>query len=62
MASRPSSSHSVSGGFRRVVSAFISQPGLPFAAVLSGERIERIFQRHRNLFATRGVYTTANIL
>ena len=41
--------------FRRVVAAFMDVPGLPFASVLSAKRIERIFSKHRNLFAMDGV-------
>ena len=44
--------------FRRVVAAFLSQPGLPFARVLSAERIERIFAKHGNLFGMSAVYST----
>jgi hypothetical protein len=35
--------------FQRVVDCFLSGPGLPFASVLSAERIERIFKKHDNL-------------
>jgi len=45
--------------FRQVVAAFLSQPGLPFAQVLSAERIERIFSKHGNLFGMSAVYSTA---
>lgn len=50
----------VQGGasFRQVASAFLSQPGLPFAQVLSAERIERIFAKHDNLFGMLSVYST----
>lgn len=44
--------------FRRVVAAFLSQPGLPFARVLSAERIQRIFAKHGNLFGMSAVYST----
>src|SRR5438046_6076966 len=47
-----------SSGFGQVVEAFLLQPGLPFAEVLSAERIERIFARHGNLFGTGRVYST----
>jgi len=46
-------------GFRQVVATFLSQPGLPFAHVLSEERIERIFSKHGNLFGVSAVYSTA---
>jgi hypothetical protein len=44
--------------FRQVTEAFLSQPGLPFAQILSAERIERIFARHGNLFGMSTVYST----
>jgi len=44
--------------FRQVVEAFLSQPGLPFANVLSAERIERIFAKYGNLFGMHSVYST----
>ena len=50
------------GGFQRVVAAFLNQPGLPFAWVLSAERVERIFAKHQNLFAMGRVYSTVNVL
>ena len=56
------SSSSASGKFQRVVAAFLSQPGLPFASVLSAERVERIFGKHRNLFAMQGIFSTVNVL
>ena len=45
--------------FQNIVDAFLSQPGLPFAGVLSAERIEGVFARHVNLFAASNVYSTA---
>jgi putative transposase len=48
--------------FRQVMAAFLSQPGLPFAQVLSAERIERIFAQHGNLFGISAIYSTALVL
>lgn len=45
-------------GFQRVVTSFLSQPGLPFATVLTAERIAGIFEKHGNLFGRGQVYTT----
>ena len=45
--------------FRQAISSFLSQPGLPFAGILSAERIERIFARHGNLFGVGRIYSTA---
>ena len=35
---------------------------MPFAGILSAERIERIFARHGNLFGAGAIYSTAVIL
>lgn len=45
--------------FQRVADAFLSSPGLPFAEILSAERIERIFAKHDGLFGLQAVYATA---
>ena len=45
--------------FRQTIAAFLSQPGLPFAGILSAERIERIFSRHGNLFGVGRIYSTS---
>jgi hypothetical protein len=37
----------------------LTQPGLPFASVLSAERVERVFTKHDNLFGTGTIYSTA---
>lgn len=44
---------------QKIVDAFLMGDGLPFAGVLSAERIERIFRKHGGLFGLHGVYTTA---
>lgn len=46
-----------SRGFRQIVAAFLSLPGLPFADVLSAQRIQRVFAKHGNLFGG-AVYST----
>ena len=51
-----------SGKFREIVSSFLLQPGLPFAEILSAERIERIFRKHGNLFGVGGIYSVAVML
>jgi putative transposase len=55
----PDSAEPRSSGFPRVLDAFLVQPGLPFADVLSAERIEQVFAKHHALFGTHGVYSTA---
>jgi hypothetical protein len=57
----PDSSGPRRGGFTQIAEAFLAQPGLPFAQVLSAERIERIFARHGNLFGG-SVFSTALVL
>jgi putative transposase len=59
MAGLPHFSNGGSNSFQRVADAFLSQPGLPFASILSAERIERIFTKHGNLFGTGAIYSTA---
>lgn len=44
--------------FGRISAAFLSQPGLPFAEILSADRIARIFVMHGGLFAIGRVYST----
>lgn len=58
MRSVPDSRERRRSAFRKITDAFLSQPGLPFAGVLSAERIERVFARHENLFGG-SVYSTA---
>lgn len=59
MARIPHSPNSGSHRFLKIVEAFLSQDGLPFANVLAAERVERIFAKHGNLFATHAIYSTA---
>lgn len=58
MRSRPSSGQPREGRFQRIVAAFLAQPGLPFASVLSAERVERVFTQHGNLFGQDAIYST----
>ena len=44
--------------FQKVVAAFLAQPGLPFASVLSADRVERVFAKHGNLFGMDSIYST----
>ncbi|MCH7688923.1 MAG: IS4 family transposase [Planctomycetes bacterium] len=59
MSSLSDSSRAVRSSFQQVAACFLSQPGLPFASVLSAERIERIFAKHGNLFGGGAIYSTA---
>lgn len=58
MRSRPSSGQPGQGRFQKIVAAFLAQPGLPFASVLSAERVERVFGEHGNLFGGDAIYST----
>ena len=55
----PNSPQRGSSRFQQVIDVFLSAPGLPFAEVLSADRIERIFGKHDCRFGRHGVYTTA---
>ena len=44
-----------SGSFQKVVDAFLSGEGLPFAEILSTERIERVFVKHGCSFGRHGI-------
>ncbi len=48
-----------SGSFRKVAAAFFASEALPFAHVLSAERIERVFAKHGGLFGKQAIYSTA---
>lgn len=58
----PQFSNRGSGKFHDIVSCFLLQPGLPFAEILSAERIERIFRKHGNLFGIGGIYSVSVML
>ncbi len=58
----PNSPRRDSRSFQKVVDAFLSGSGLPFAKILSAERIERICAKHGCLFGRHGIYTTAIVV
>ena len=58
----PDSSNHGSSSFQQIVDAFMAQDGLPFAGVLTQERIEHAFARHDGLFGQYGVYSTPIVL
>ena len=55
----PNSPQRDSSSFRKVVDAFLSRDGLPFADILSAGRIARIFAKHDCQFGQHGIYTAA---
>lgn len=54
----PASASGGSSSFRKVVAAFLVSGALPFARVLSAERVHRVFAKHDGLFGQQGVYST----
>lgn len=56
---RPNPLRDSSEAFDKITKAFLRQPGLPFADLLTAEEIERVFDEHEGCFALNGVYTTA---
>jgi hypothetical protein len=54
----PHSPHRGSRSFQKVVDAFLGGDGLPFAQILSAERIDVVFAQYGCQFGTHGVYTT----
>jgi hypothetical protein len=55
----PNSRGGGSGSFQKVADAFLAGEGLPFAGILSAQRIERVFAKHRCSFGRHGIYTSA---
>ncbi len=55
----PSFSGGSRGSFWKVVAAFLGGGALPFARVLSAERIEQVFAKHGGLFGGYGIYSAA---
>ena len=49
-------------GFQKIVDGFLLQPGLPFATVVTAEKINRIFAKPRGLFGKDGIYKTSIVL
>ena len=45
--------------FQKIVDEFRVQPGLPFATVVTAEKINRIFAKHGGLFGGNGIYRSA---
>ena len=58
----PNSPQRDSSSFRKVVAAFLFGEGLPFAEILSAERIQRIFAKHGCQFGRHGIYTAALVV
>lgn len=55
----PNSPRRDSRSFQKIVDAFLGGEGLPFAEVLSADRIERVFRKHGCVLGLHGIYTTA---
>jgi hypothetical protein len=59
VSSIPNSPKRGSGNFQKISAAFLTGAGLPFAEILSAERIERVFAKHGCRFGRHGIYTSA---
>lgn len=62
---RPTLSDSADSGetdFQKTVDGFLLQPGLPFAEILTAQRIHTAFRKHDGLFGVGHVYSTATVL
>jgi hypothetical protein len=55
----PDSASGGSGSFQKVAAVFLASAALPFARILSAERVERVFAKHDGLFGQHGIYSTA---
>ncbi len=62
MHSVPSGPKGGNRGFQRIANSFLAAAGLPFASVLSADRIQRVFAEHDNLFGTNTIYSTTVVL
>jgi len=62
MASLPSGSSRGKNEFSVVADSFLHDPGLPFAAVLDRETIERVFREEESLFGQNDIYSTPIVL
>ncbi len=60
--SLPDSPRRRSSNFQKLVDVFFKQPGLPFADVMSAEKIESVFVKHGGLFGAGVIYSTATVL
>jgi putative transposase len=49
-------------GFQKIVAGFLLHPGVPFASVLTAEKIGRIFRKHGAWFGGKRIYNTAVVL
>ena len=52
-----------SSGFQSIADSFLAGEGLPFAEILTAERIQSVFAKHDGLFGVgNAVYSTAIVL
>lgn len=59
LATRPTASKN---GFSLIAESFLNEPGLPFAHILDGESIERVFREEKALFGQDDIYSTPTVL
>ena len=58
----PDSDDFRNSGFQKIVDGFLLHSGLPFASVLTAEKIARIFHKHDGMFGENRIYNTAVVL
>ncbi|MEY2726582.1 MAG: hypothetical protein RLZZ458_2449, partial [Planctomycetota bacterium] len=58
----PDSDDFRNSGVQKVVDGFLLHLGLPFASVLTAEKIARIFHKHHGMFGENRIYNTAVVL
>ena len=59
MAAVPNLPAGGSADFQKIADVFLGRDGLPFADLLSADRIAEVFAKHQNLFGLSAVYSTA---
>jgi hypothetical protein len=59
VSSIPNSGTRGSTDFQKIANAFLAREGLPFADLISSQRIAEVFSKHDNLFGIGAVYNTA---
>ena len=62
MVALPNSPAAGSADSLKIADNFLGRDGLPFADLISAERISEVFAKHQNLFGVGAVYSTAVIV
>ena len=59
---RATASEGCSSSFRKIAACFLRQPGLPFAGVLSADKMHAVVEKHDRLFAQDSAYSTSIVV